>query len=56
MSVVVLAGKPFMWERDILIVDDEPDVRDVLAGVLRNSGYAVDVAATVNEATSTGAG
>jgi len=41
-----------MPERDILIVDDEPAVCDVLAGVLRDSGYAVDVAATGAEATA----
>jgi two-component system OmpR family response regulator len=38
-------------ERDILIVDDEPAVLDVLAGILRDHGYGVDLAATLAEAT-----
>jgi DNA-binding response OmpR family regulator len=37
-------------ERDILIVDDEAGVREVLAGILRDSGYDVDLAATLAEA------
>lgn len=39
-----------MAEKDILIVDDEIAVREVLAGILRDSGYAVDLAATATEA------
>jgi two-component system, OmpR family, response regulator len=37
-------------EKDILIVDDEPGVRELLAGILRDDGYAVDLAATAAEA------
>jgi DNA-binding NtrC family response regulator len=39
-----------MPEKDVLIVDDEPGVRDVLAGTLQDNGYAVDQAGTVAEA------
>ncbi|MEL6830864.1 MAG: response regulator, partial [Pseudomonadota bacterium] len=31
---------------DILIVDDEPDIRELIAGVLEDEGYAVRTAAT----------
>ncbi len=37
-------------EKDVLVVDDEPGVRDVLAGILQDNGYVVDVAATLAEA------
>jgi two-component system, OmpR family, response regulator len=37
-------------ETNVLIVDDEPGVREVLAEALRDHGYAVDVAATAAEA------
>jgi DNA-binding response OmpR family regulator len=37
-------------EQDILIVDDEAGVRDLLAEVLRENGYVVEVAGTVAEA------
>jgi DNA-binding response OmpR family regulator len=36
--------------QNILIVDDEAGVRDLLAEVLRENGYAVEVAGTVAEA------
>ena len=37
-------------EKDVLVVDDEAGVRDVLAGILSDAGYVVDVAATLAEA------
>lgn len=40
-----------MAEKDVLIIDDEPAVREVLAGILRDEGYGVDLAATLAEAT-----
>jgi hypothetical protein len=36
-----------MPQREVLIVDDEASVRDVLAGILQDSGYKVDQAGTV---------
>jgi DNA-binding response OmpR family regulator len=39
-----------MPEKDVLIVDDEVDVRDVLTGILQHNGYEVDQAGTVAEA------
>jgi len=39
-----------MPEKDVLIVDDEADVRDVLTGILQHNGYEVDQAGTVAEA------
>ena len=30
---------------DILVVDDEPDIRDLISGVLEDEGYAVDAIA-----------
>jgi two-component system, response regulator RegA len=36
--------------KDVLIVDDEVDVREVFAGILENEGYTVDLAGTVAEA------
>ena len=39
-----------MPEKDVLVVDDEADVRDLFAHVLEDSGYSVDVAGTVAEA------
>ena len=39
-----------MPERDVLVVDDEADVRDLFADVLKESGYSVDVAGTIAEA------
>ncbi len=36
--------------KDILIVDDEPDIRDLIAGVLEDDGYAVRTAATADAA------
>ena len=37
---------------DILIVDDEPDIRELIAGVLEDEGYAVRTAATAETALS----
>ncbi|NBC20839.1 MAG: response regulator [Alphaproteobacteria bacterium] len=37
---------------DILIVDDEPDIRELIAGVLEDEGYAVRAAATAETALS----
>jgi DNA-binding response OmpR family regulator len=39
-----------MPEKDILIVDDEVDVREVFAVILEAKGYSVDLAGTVAEA------
>jgi len=35
---------------DILIVDDEPDIRDLIGGVLEDEGYAIRTAATAETA------
>ena len=35
---------------DILIIDDEPDIRELIAGVLEDEGYAVRSAATAEKA------
>ena len=35
---------------DILVVDDEPDIRDLIAGVLEDEGYSVRTAATSERA------
>lgn len=35
---------------DILVVDDEPDIRELIAGVLEDEGYAVRKAATAERA------
>ena len=35
---------------DILIVDDEQDIRDVVAGLLSDDGYETRTAATADEA------
>jgi DNA-binding response OmpR family regulator len=43
-------GEAIVPEQDILIVDDEPAVRDTLAAILRDNGYVVDLAATAAEA------
>jgi DNA-binding response OmpR family regulator len=37
-------------EKDVLVVDDEAAVREVLAGILQDAGYVVDMAATLAEA------
>lgn len=37
---------------DILVVDDEPDIRDLIAGVLEDEGYSVRTAATAEKAIS----
>jgi CheY-like chemotaxis protein len=37
-------------DKDILIVDDEAEVRKLFADVLRDRGYSVDLAATMAEA------
>jgi two-component system, NtrC family, response regulator HydG len=39
-----------MAEKRILLVEDEPEIQDVLAFVLQGEGYAVDVAGTMAEA------
>jgi CheY-like chemotaxis protein len=36
-----------MPEKDVLIVDDEVDVREVFAGILEAKGYTVDLAGTI---------
>ena len=41
-----------MSEYKILIVDDEPDLREILQCNLENAGYAVDTAASAEEALS----
>jgi DNA-binding response OmpR family regulator len=38
------------FEKDVLVVDDEAGVREVLAEILQDGGYVVDVAATLAEA------
>ncbi|MEM6534884.1 MAG: sigma-54 dependent transcriptional regulator [Pseudomonadota bacterium] len=38
--------------RDILIVDDEPDIRELIAGVLEDEGYTVRTAETSSKALS----
>ena len=35
---------------DILIVDDEPDIRELVSGVLEDEGYTTRTAATSDEA------
>ena len=35
---------------DVLVVDDEPDIRDLIAGVLEDEGYGVRTAATAEAA------
>src|SRR5580692_2054191 len=35
---------------DVLIVDDEPDIRELVAGILADEGYSVRTAADSNEA------
>src|SRR5471032_1037925 len=35
---------------DVLIVDDEPDIRELVAGILSDEGYSVRTAADSNEA------
>jgi len=39
-----------MAPKRILLVDDEPEVFTILAGILRRQGYAVDVASSAAEA------
>jgi DNA-binding response OmpR family regulator len=41
-----------MVGRQILLVDDEPDIQGLFASCLRDEGFAVDLAATVAEATA----
>src|SRR3972149_4415541 len=40
---------------DILIVDDEADIRDLVAGILADEGYAARVAKDADEALAAGA-
>ena len=35
---------------DILIIDDEEDIRELVAGILKDEGYETRVAATAQEA------
>jgi hypothetical protein len=35
---------------NVMVVDDDPDIREMLAVVLREHGYSVDLAATATEA------
>jgi two-component system nitrogen regulation response regulator NtrX len=35
---------------DILIVDDEPDIRELIGGVLEDEGYEIRLAATAETA------
>jgi CheY-like chemotaxis protein len=39
-----------MPETRILLVEDDPDVRNILSIILEGEGYTVDTAATVDEA------
>jgi two-component system, response regulator RegA len=39
-----------MTEKQVLIVDDEASIREVLAGILADKGYAVELAGTAAEA------
>jgi two-component system, OmpR family, response regulator len=39
-----------MPDKRILLVEDEPDIRQLLSHTLRSAGYVVDVAATAAEA------
>jgi CheY-like chemotaxis protein len=41
---------PSSTTKTILIVDDEPDLRDALAQILRDEGYQIETAATGLEA------
>ena len=40
-----------MSRRSLLLVDDDPTIRVALRGFFRNSGYEVEVANSVKEAT-----
>ena len=35
---------------DVLVVDDEPDIRELVAGILSDEGYSVRTAGDSNEA------
>ena len=39
-----------MKQQRILVVDDEPDLREILQCNLENAGYSVDTAASAEEA------
>jgi CheY-like chemotaxis protein len=43
-------GDAMQGETRVLVVDDDPDIRDVVALVLEDEGYVVDVAANGAEA------
>ncbi|MDB4940831.1 MAG: sensory box histidine kinase/response regulator [Labilithrix sp.] len=49
-SIVPLASPPEMQGLRVLVVDDEPDARDVMGAVLAGCGVAVRTAASVAEA------
>lgn len=49
-TVLVPSGVNRVLEKAILIVDDEAAVRETLAAILRDNGYAVDLAGTAAEA------
>ena len=42
-----------MSQKRILVVDDEPDLREILQCNLENAGYLVDTAASAEEALAT---
>ena len=39
-----------MREYSVLVVDDEPDIRQVVGDILQDEGYVVNVAANEDEA------
>ena len=39
-----------MREYSVLVVDDEPDIRQVVGDILQDEGYVVHVAANATEA------
>lgn len=43
-------GEDDLADKDVLVVDDDAAVCEVLAGILQDAGYVVDMAATLAEA------